>query len=270
VIAKAAIGVEEGMNAIQPNHPVTLSSFGTDLEVAVIGASGGIGGAFVEALAASPAVKQVFALSRRAAGPVSDQVVRLPMDLEDEDSIAAAAGAIKETAGRLSLVIVAAGILHDDSDGLRPEKTWCALDAAAMERVYRINTIGPVLAAKHFLPLLADDRKSAFAALAARVGSIGDNQLGGWYSYRASKAALMMLIRSLSIELARKNDHALCVGLHPGTVDSCLSKPFQGGVPEGKLFPPAKSAGHLLTVLDGLTSADSGSQFAWDGQRVPF
>ncbi len=257
------------MNALHSTRPVTLASFGTDLRVAVIGASGGIGGAFVEALAACPAVSQVFALSRTPIDRPDGRTVPLSIDLEEEATIAAAAESVKQTAGSLDLVIVAAGVLHD-GDAVKPEKTWRTLDAVAMETVYRINTVGPALAAKHFLPLLSSDRKSAFAALAARVGSIGDNRLGGWYAYRASKAALVMTIKSLSIELARKNDHALCVALHPGTVDTGLSKPFQGGVPDGKLFPPEKSARHLLAVLDGLTAEDSGNQFAWDGRRVPF
>ena len=143
------------------------------------------------------------------------------------------------------------------------------LTGAAMETAFRRNATGPALVAKHFLPLLARDRKAAFAALSARVGSIEDNRLGGWYAYRASKAALNMLIRTLSIELARSHRHALCVGLHPGTVDTALSKPFQSGVPPEKLFPPAQSARHLLAVLDRLTAEDSGSVYAWDGRRIP-
>lgn len=250
--------------------PLALPSFGTDLTVAVIGATGGIGGAFLADLAACPAVKTLFALSRSVPAPVNPAAHWLPLDLEDEDSIAAAAATVKEQAGApLDLVIVATGILHGP-DGLRPEKTWRAMEGVQMERVFRLNTIGPALVAKHFLPLLAKDRKAVFAALSARVGSIEDNQLGGWHAYRASKAALNMIIRNLAIELARKSPEALCVGLHPGTTDTDLSKPFQSGVPEGKLFPPAKSARHMLTVLDGLTPADTGQVFAWDGARIPF
>jgi len=138
-----------------------------------------------------------------------------------------------------------------------------------MERSYRINAIGPALVAKHFLPLLTRERKAMFAALSARVGSIEDNQLGGWHAYRASKAALNMLLKTLSIELARQNPTAICVGLHPGTVDTRLSEPFQRGVPEGKLFSPQKSARHLLNVFDTLSPEQSGQIFAWDGQRIP-
>ena len=232
----------------------------------MIGASGGLGGAFVDLLAAQDPVSRVAAFSR--SGDI--QGPRAPgfaLDLEREDSIASAA----EAASRLApfhLVIVATGILHD-GEGLRPEKAWRELDAAALERAFRINAAGPALVAKHFLPLLDSERKAAFAAISARVGSTSDNRLGGWHGYRASKAALNMLIRTLSIELARRNPAALCVGLHPGTVDTPLSKPFQRGVPESKLFTPAFSAGRLLAVLDALTPEDSGGVFAWDGARIP-
>jgi NAD(P)-dependent dehydrogenase (short-subunit alcohol dehydrogenase family) len=122
---------------------------------------------------------------------------------------------------------------------------------------------------KHFAPLMPRDRRAAFAALSARVGSIGDNRLGGWHSYRASKAALNMLLRNLAVELARSHPQAVVAGLHPGTVDTGLSRPFQKGVADGKLFTPEFSAASLMAVLDGLTPADSGGFFAWDGVRIP-
>ena len=249
--------------------PPALASFGTGLNVAVIGATGGIGRAFANHLAACPSVSRLFRLSR--SGPLDDdgKADWLHLDLESEETIAEAAAVIKRSAGDLHLAIVASGILHD-GDRLRPEKSWRALDASAMETAFRLNATGPALAAKHLLPLLAKGRKSAFAALSARVGSIEDNRLGGWHAYRASKAALNMLIKTLSVELATRNPSALCVGLHPGTVDTALSRPFQGGVPEGKLFSPARSARHLLTVLDRLTPEDSGHLFAWDGKKIPF
>ncbi len=246
-----------------------LKSLWPGANVAVIGASGGLGGAFVDRLAGDDAIGQVFALSRRAPGASVPNVTWLPIDMEAEDSIAAAAGAVGAACGQVDLVIVAAGILHD-ANGLRPEKSWRALDMAALERVFRINTFGPALVAKHFLPLLPRDRKAVFAALSARVGSIGDNQLGGWYAYRASKAALNMMIKTLSIELARRNPDAVCVGLHPGTVDTALSAPFQGGVPREKLFAPEHAATCLLRVIDGLGADDTGHVYAWDGQRLPF
>jgi NAD(P)-dependent dehydrogenase (short-subunit alcohol dehydrogenase family) len=248
-------------------EPLDLASFGSQLKVAVLGASGGIGGALADQLAKSPAVTQVFRLSRSVVHDESG--TWLPFDLEDEDSIADASGVLKQTAGDLNLVIVATGLLHQ-ADELQPEKTWRSLNSLGLEKTFRINAAGPALVAKHFLPLLATDRKAAFAAISARVGSIEDNHLGGWYAYRSAKAALNMLLKSLSIELARRNPNALCVGLHPGTVDTDLSKPFQSGVPEGKLFSPAKSARHLLSVLDRLTPEDTGRVFAWDGSRIPF
>jgi len=245
-----------------------LASFGGGLSAVVIGASGGIGGAFAAALESAPAIDRVFALSRRPLEPACPKTTWQGIDLEDEESIARAATAVKAAAGPLHLVIVASGVLHDKD--LQPEKSWRALSADTLQRAFTVNTIGPALAAKHFLPLLADDRKAAFAVLSARVGSIADNRLGGWHAYRASKAALNMLVRTLAVELARRNDRALCVALHPGTVDTDLSRPFQTHVPQEKLFTPARAAGQLLDVLDGLSPGHSGGLFAWDGQRIPY
>lgn len=246
-----------------------LASFGGALSVAVVGASGGIGGAFTEALAAAPEVGRVLAFSRGTMEPRDPKISWQALDLTDEAAIATAAETVRREAGSLNLVIVASGLLHD-GDRMQPEKTWRRLEAGALQRAFAVNAIGPALTAKHFLPLLARERKSAFAALSARVGSIEDNRLGGWYAYRASKAALNMLIRSLAVELARSNDRALCVGLHPGTVDTGLSRPFQANVPQDRLFTPARAAARLLRVLDGLTPAESGGLFAWDGRRIPF
>ena len=246
-----------------------LESYGRALSVAVIGASGGLGQAFVAALAASSATACVVAASRSESALEHDKVQPIYLDLEDECTIAKAAAETEGLAGRLHLVIVATGFLHD-GDRIRPEKSWSALSAPAMATAFRLNAIGPSLVAKHFLPLLAEDRKAAFAALSARVGSIEDNALGGWHAYRASKAALNMVIKTLSIELARRRPQALCVGLHPGTVDSALSKPFQKGLPESRLFTPDQSAGRLLELLEQLSPAESGGLFAWDGQSLPY
>lgn len=248
------------------SEPLQLRSFVPSAKVAVIGASGGIGAAFANDLATCASVAQVYRLSRAATkSPAPDF---LPLDLEDERSIENAATALKAAVGSLDMVIVATGLLHEPG-GLQPEKSWRMLDSAALEKMFRINTIGPALVAKHFLPLLARDRKTVFAALSARVGSIEDNHLGGWYGYRASKAALNMMLKTLSIELARRNPNALCVGLHPGTVDTGLSDPFQRGVPAARLFTPAASARYLLNTLDRLTVADTGMVYAWDGSPVP-
>ena len=237
--------------------------------MAVFGASGGLGRAFVDLLAADPVVGRIAAFARSDVAIDHPKVHTSGVELEREDSLAAAAETAAGIANAYHLVILATGILHDGA-GLRPEKSWRALDGAALETAFQVNSIGPALIAKHFLPLMARGRKSVFAALSARVGSIEDNQLGGWYAYRASKAALNMLIKTLSIELARRNPDAICVALHPGTVDTPLSKPFQGGVPESKLFSPPRAAGQLLGVLDRLVPEDSGRLFAWDGQRIPF
>jgi len=248
---------------------VSLDSFGTALNVVVVGASGGIGGAFADHLAGSDRVARVTALSREDPGLDEAKCAWLPIDIENEESIEAAAAEIRASGAPVHMVIVTTGILHDGDD-LTPEKTWRTLSSESLKKAFCINTIGPGLVAKHFLPLLARRRKTAFAVLSARVGSISDNRLGGWYAYRASKAAVNMLVRTLAIELKRSNPDALCVALHPGTVDSRLSKPFQSNVPDGKLFSPEKSAGHLLSVIDGLSPEQSGKLFAWDGTEVPF
>lgn len=223
---------------------------------AVIGASGGIGAALAEGLEASGA--KVHRLARSFDG--ADHI-----DLGDESTIAAAARQLAD-GGALDLVIVATGYLHGDGAG--PEKDWRDLDPVELARNFAINATGPALVSKHFLPLLPDKGRAGFAALSARVGSISDNRLGGWYGYRASKAALNMLIRTLSVELARKKPDAFCVALHPGTVDTPLSEPFQRNVPEGKLFTREFSAAKLLTVLDGMDASSSGRIFAWDGQEI--
>ena len=246
-----------------------LGSFGSELNVAIIGASGGIGGAIADHLCSCQAVSKVFRISRSAPKSVGTDEAWIPLELEDDDSIAAAAETVKRSARDLHLVIVATGALHNGGK-LQPEKSWRALNGSAMEIAFRINAIGPALVAKNFIPLFAKDRKAAFAGLSARVGSIEDNHLGGWHAYRASKAALNMLIKTLAIELAQRRPKALCVGLHPGTVDTALSKPFQRGLRQGQLFSPTQSARHLLTTLDRLTPQDSGQLYAWDGGRIPF
>ncbi|MEM6664995.1 MAG: SDR family NAD(P)-dependent oxidoreductase [Pseudomonadota bacterium] len=245
------------------SSPVRLKSFEPGLTAVVIGAGGGIGRAFVDHLANSPDVGAVHALSRAALDDAPARVTPHRADATIEDDLARVAGAI----GAADLVIVASGVLHGDE--IQPEKAVRQLDGAAMARVLAINTIAPALALKHFLPLLPRDRKAAFAALSARVGSISDNNLGGWMSYRASKAALNMVLRTAAIEWARRAPHGVIAGLHPGTVDTGLSKPFQRGVPDGKLFTPSRSAGDMLIVLDRLSAAETGRVFAYDGAEIP-
>ncbi|MDO8901323.1 MAG: SDR family NAD(P)-dependent oxidoreductase [Phenylobacterium sp.] len=233
----------------------------------VIGARGGIGGALVARLAARPGGGPILALSRTRPENLPPQATWGPIDLSEEASIAAAAAAIDPDTP-LDRILVATGRLQ--ALGRQPEKTWRHLDAEALLAAFADNAVGPALVAKHFLPRLPRDRRSVFAALSARVGSIGDNHLGGWYGYRASKAALNQLIHTLAIELARQRPQAICVALHPGTVDTGLSAPFQAGVSAEKLFSPDVAAGRLLAVLEGLTPADSGGFFAWDGQAIPW
>ena len=244
-----------------------LHSFTTDLNVAVVGASGGIGAEFVRQLAGDSRVARVYALSRTPIVSQNEKIAAIPVDIGDEESVAAAAWAT--TQRPLDLVIVATGMLHR-GESVQPEKALKDIDADAMTEVFRINTIGPALVAKHFLPQLRRDGKTVFAALSARVGSIGDNRLGGWVSYRASKSALNMILKTQSIEHARRFPASVVAGLHPGTVDTRLSAPFQRRVPEGKLFSPAQSVGYMLAVIDSLTPADTGGIFAWDGVRIEY
>ncbi len=232
----------------------------------VFGASGGIGRALVLRLRASGCFDTIYAGSRDPGSDWPDGVVPFDFDLTDEALIAAATRRFVNPI----LVIVATGLLHDEARGIAPEKSLRAIDADAMARLFAINTIGPALIAKHVMPLLPKDCRSVFAVLSAKVGSIGDNALGGWHSYRASKAALNMLIRNVAIEMAREKPQAVIAALHPGTVDSDLSKPFQRNVASDKLFTPDQAARQLLTVIDGLTPDAAGGLFAWDGTRLPW
>lgn len=232
---------------------------------AIFGASGGIGSALCRALAAQ-GTATIYAGSRSGAAPSEPAIRPFRFDLEDEASIAAAAGSMRDTPP--DLVIVASGILTLP-DGTGPERSHKSLDPAIMARVFAANTIGPALVAKHMLPLLPRDRRAVFAALSARVGSIGDNRIGGWHSYRASKAALNMLIRNFAIELARTHKQAVVAGLHPGTVDTALSEPFQANLKQGQLTTPNDAASNLLRVIDRLRPTDSGKVFDWKGDAIP-
>jgi NAD(P)-dependent dehydrogenase (short-subunit alcohol dehydrogenase family) len=245
-----------------------LRSFPDAANAVVVGANGGIGGALVDALLADPQIGSVTALSRSPVTRTHERLRSATIDFTSEVSIEAVAADCAAD-DDIDLFIVATGILHREPD-ISPEKRLADIDAATMAEVFHINTIGPSLLAKHFLPLLRRDTKSAFAAISARVGSIGDNRLGGWASYRASKSALNMLMRTFSIEQSRANRGSLVVTLHPGTTNTALSEPFQRNVPEGKLFTPEFVAERLLAVLDGLTSEDSGGFFAWDGSRIEY
>ncbi len=233
--------------------------------VAVVGASGGIGQALLQHLAHEPSITTLWALSRTAPKSVPAQATHLPIDITQTSTIKTAAEQIK-THGPLDMVIVATGLLHQGPD-LQPEKAIKDLEASNMAQAFAVNATGPALVGKHFLPLLSRDQRGVFACLSARVGSISDNQIGGWYAYRASKAALNMILKNFAIELRRTHKQAIVTGLQPGTVDTELSKPFQSHVPDGKLLKPDVSAAALLETLDTLTPEDSGHLYDWQGQR---
>jgi hypothetical protein len=233
-----------------------LASFPPHGVAVVYGASGAIGRSLVEALQAQPAFRRVIGFARRGDSPI---------DLIDEASLARAAERAAE-AGDIRLAIDATGFLHDATQA--PEKTWRELDPVHLARSFAMNATGPAMIMKHLLPRLPANGKSVFATLSARVGSIGDNQLGGWYGYRASKAALNQFVRTAAVELRRRRPEAICVALHPGTVASGLSAPFaKSGL---DVQSPSVAAGRLLAVVDGLAAADSGGFFDHRGQAVPW
>ena len=234
-------------------------------QAGIFGASGGIGAALAEAVVASGRYERVWAGSRQGqTAPAGANP--FAFDLIEEASIAAAANRI---GAEVSLAIVATGVLFDGSD-FQPEKSYKAQAPAAYARAFAVNATGPALIGKHFLPLLPRRERAVFAALSARVGSIGDNRLGGWHAYRASKAALNMILRNFAIELGRTHPQAVVAALHPGTVATDLSAPFTGSRDGQRLFTPAEAAEYLLSVIDGLTPAESGQALAWDGQSIPF
>ena len=245
--------------------PVDAASYAC---AAVFGASGGIGAALVAELRARNPASRIYAGSRHPEPASDPQITPFAFDLRDPASIGAAAQSIGAD-GPLDLAFVATGMLVG-SDGTGPEKSFKQITAQGLVDQFAINTIGPALIAQAMLPLLARDRRAVFAVLSARVGSIGDNRLGGWHGYRAAKAALNMLVRNFAIELRRSHPLAVVFGLHPGTVDTPLSAPFQRGVPQAQLFNAATSAAHLLDTIAGLTPDDSGGLFAWDGAAIPF
>ena len=244
-----------------------LKSFSEDSNVAVIGAAGGIGSALVSLLGDDERVSTVHALTRSPGYPVDGKVWHCPIDITQETTIKNAAERVTAVVP-LDLVIVTTGFLH--SEHISPEKSMRDLDAVTMAEVFAINAIAPAMLAKHFLPNMRRGGKSVFAALSARVGSIGDNRLGGWASYRASKAALNMLLKTLAIEQSRTRPESILAALHPGTVDTRLSEPFQSRVKRGGLFIPGVAAGYLLDVIDKLEPRDSGGFFAWDGSAIEF
>lgn len=243
----------------------------------VIGASQGIGLGFVRHLLQRPQIKTIYATYRSensAAGlmalaeQVPERVLCIPVHITQEEQISACCGQIQADGNLLHWVINCVGILHEGA--LQPEKGLRQLNAEQLTRYFQVNSIGAVLWAKHLLPLLKHGDRSIFATISAKIGSIGDNHLGGWYGYRASKAALNMFMRTAAIEYRRRSPQTIVVTLHPGTTDTKLSKPFQRNVPPEKLFSVDRTVAQLLAVLDGLGKEDSGQFFSWDGSQLPW
>lgn len=232
---------------------------------AVFGSSGGIGGAMCSALANAD-VGLIHAGSRRGTAPSHPAIRPFLFDLSDEASIVAAAQMMADQPPEL--VIVATGALSLPG-GSGPERSYKAVEPEAMAQAFAINTIGPAMIARHILPLVPRRGRSVFAVISAKVGSISDNRIGGWHSYRASKAALNMLVRNWAIELSRTHPDAIVVSLHPGTVDTALSAPFQKNLPDGQLASPEASAANLLRAIGGLGPDHSGNMIGWDGSILP-
>lgn len=233
-----------------------LSSIPPDGQAVVVGATGAIGHACLGLITSCGQFQAVHGLGRR-----TDPA----LDVTDERSIAAAAEGIAAN-GPVRLLLIATGHLHDELHG--PEKSWRNLDTDALAHSFAVNATGPALVMKHFLPLFPRNGKAVCAVISAKVGSITDNHLGGWYGYRASKAALNQLLKTASIELSRKRPEAICLALHPGTVASPLSAPFaKDGL---TVRDPATAAGELLGVIDAATAADTGSFRSYDGTILPW
>ncbi len=227
----------------------------------VIGSGGGLGAALLAQLERDGVYASALGMGR---------ATQVSVDYLSEASIASAAQSIAalcaDSALELRLLIVATGFLHGAQG--QPERSLAGLDAAYLEHVFRINTLGPALVMKHFLPLLPKSGRCVAGFLSARVGSIGDNALGGWYGYRASKAALNQLVKTASIELTRRNKESICVALHPGTVSTALSQPFaKTGL---NVRPPEVAAADLLRVLNGLRPVDTGALIDYQGLTLPF
>jgi NAD(P)-dependent dehydrogenase (short-subunit alcohol dehydrogenase family) len=252
------------------------SSFTAERNVLIQGSSRGIGLEFVRQALADPAPGRIFAACRapHAAPALIELAARDPrlhlveLDVVSEASIRAAAATVAAEVSRLHLVVNCAGLLHDRGAGIAPERRLADVEPDALAASFAVNAAGPLLVAKHFEPLFAHGERAVFASISARVGSIGDNRLGGWYAYRGSKAAQNMFTKTLSIEWARSRRNVICVALHPGTTDTELSRPFQSNVPPQKLFSTERTVTQLLAVIARLTPTDSGRFLAWDGTEI--
>lgn len=243
----------------------------------VTGANGGIGLAMVRALLSREGTRRVYATwhdPERAdaladlAEDYPDRLAAMQVDCCEPDQIERLVARVREETPNLHLAVNCIGFLH--RDGIEPEKSLAQVEPSNLIESFRVNSLPTILLAQGLQPLFRHREPAVLAAISARVGSIGDNRLGGWYAYRASKAALNQFIRSIAIEYRRTCPGTRVVALHPGTVDTALSEPFQSRVPPARLFTAGDSAGHLLKVIDGLDEAASGRFFAWDGQEIPW
>jgi NAD(P)-dependent dehydrogenase (short-subunit alcohol dehydrogenase family) len=243
----------------------------------IVGASQGIGLGFLKKFLQDDRIVKIYATYRNPesasdllalAEKNSEKLICLSLDITEELQIVEVVQKIRAEVNKLHLVINCVGLLHDDN--LQPEKSLRQLDSENLLRYFQINSIGAVLLAKHLLPLFRHQERSVFACISAKLGSITDNQLGGWYGYRASKAALNMFMRTVAIEYSRSSPKTLVVTLHPGTTDTRLSRPFQGNVSPEKLFSVERTVTQLLTVIEQLQEGDSGQFFSWDGSQLPW
>ncbi len=243
------------------------------MQLLLAGASGGIGLAMLRQLLREARWVRIYALYRRPS-PALESLAReearlrlLQVDLSSDKDLAALPVSLE---GPLNWVINTSGLLHDSESGMQPEKSLQQLQRDNLMAGFEANAVNHLLLIKALEPLLAKRETLKIASLSARVGSIGDNRLGGWYGYRASKAALNQLMHTLAIEMTRLNRQSVCVTLHPGTTDTALSRPFQARVPSHKLFTPAFAAGRLIEVLESLSPEETGRFFAWDGEAIPW
>ncbi|MEC7242599.1 MAG: SDR family NAD(P)-dependent oxidoreductase [Myxococcota bacterium] len=237
----------------------------------VLGARDGIGGAFVEALLDDPNLTQVIQTSRSedwCRQGVSDREKRIRLDLADAESLAGWGQSLQSLGVPIHLMINCTGILH--GEGVRPERSWRQIDQAAMQHSFQVHATGLALVLAEVMNHVPRDQRSVLASLSARIGSIEDNRLGGWFSYRASKAAQNMILKTASIEAARRWPQLAIVALHPGTVHSALSAPFASRLPEGRVFEPSQSVEYLRAVVERLTPSDTGTFWAWDGTPIPW
>jgi NAD(P)-dependent dehydrogenase (short-subunit alcohol dehydrogenase family) len=240
----------------------------TPLTVVIAGANGAIGGAILKQLQSMANVKQIYAL-QRVAQPVADSRVNIvSCDITNEHDLAAFNACLRLDNATVNLLINATGLLH--SVEIKPEKALSQLKLSALQQSFAVNAFAPLLLLQTVLPYLTKQSPAWVANLSARVGSISDNRLGGWYSYRAAKAAQNQLFKTASIELMRSHPLVTCLQLHPGTVNSALSKPFQSAVKANSLFTPEHSAACLLSVIASKSPADTGTFWDWNNTRIPW